>query len=246
MKLSAFLVVAAICGLTSVTYAADVTLSGSAFYRERIALPQDAVLQVELIDPAKPEAVLGIATVAPSGQVPIAFGLVVDSGNISTGQAYAMRARIEVGGSTWFSSPEPMPIDPAKTGEPVSLLLVQTADKGAGGTSDVSLTGTQWRVLELNGKSADPNVTSTLIFDPDRAVSGNGGCNTFRGDVEIEGATMKFGQLASTMMACEGAKSGQEALYHAALSQTASYSVQDGVLTLVDAAGKAVARLGEP
>jgi META domain len=48
---------------------------------------------------------------------------------------------------------------------------------------------------------------------------------------------MKFGQLASTMMACEGEKSAQEALFHAALSQTALYSVQGGELTLVDAAG---------
>ena len=48
---------------------------------------------------------------------------------------------------------------------------------------------------------------------------------------------MKFGQLASTMMACEGEKSAQEALIHAALSQTASYSVQGGALTLVDATG---------
>lgn len=112
--------------------------------------------------------------------------------------------------------------------------------------SGASLAGTEWRVLELAGKSADKNVTSTLIFGADGAVSGNGGCNSFRGDVDIEGATMKFGQLASTMMACEGAKSAQEALFHAALSQTVSYSVQDGELMLADAAGKIVARLGEP
>ena len=247
MKLPPALVAAAICCLASHSaYAADVKLSGSAFYRERIALPQDAALLVELIDLAKPEAALGAATVAPAGQVPIAFGLVVDSSKLSNGEAYAIQARIEVDGSTWFASAEPIPVDPAKTGEPFSILLVQAGGKGAQEASGVSLAGTEWRVLELDGKSADTNVTSTLIFGADGAVSGNGGCNTFRGDVDIEGTTMKFGQLASTMMACEDAKSAQEALFHAALSQTASYSVQDGELTLVDAAGKAVARLGEP
>jgi putative lipoprotein len=99
---------------------------------------------------------------------------------------------------------------------------------------------------ELDGKSADKNVTSTLIFGADGAMNGNGGCNSFRGGVDIEGMTMKFGQLASTMMACDGAKSAQEALFHPALSQTASYSVQDGELTLVDAGGKIIARLAEP
>lgn len=36
-------------------------------------------------------------------------------------------------------------------------------------------------------------MSSTLIFGADGAVNGNGGCNTFRGDVDIEGTTMKFG-----------------------------------------------------
>lgn len=246
MKLCA-LFVAAICGLTpSIAYSADVTLSGSAFYRERIALPQDAALRVEFVDLAKPEALLGTATVAPAGQVPIAFDLVVDQSKLSTGRTYALQARIEVTGSAWFSSPEPVPVDPAKTGEPVSLLLIQAADKGAKNASGISLAGTEWRILELNGKSADPEVTSTLAFGADGAVNGNGGCNTFRGSVDIEGTKMKFGQLASTMMACEGAKSAQEALVHAALSKTASYSVQNGELTLLDAANRIVARLGEP
>jgi putative lipoprotein len=248
LKLPSALVAAAICCLASLSaYAADVKLSGSAFYRERIALPQDAALQVELIDLAKPEIALGATTVAPAGQVPIAFGMVIDSSKLSKGVAYAMQARIEVGGSTWFASAEPIAVDPAKAGEPFSILLIQApGGKGAQDVSGVSLVGTEWRILELDGKSADTNVTSTLAFDADGAVSGNGGCNTFRGSVDIEGTVMKFGQLASTMMACEIAKSTQEALFHAALSQTASHSVRDGELSLIDAAGKVVARLGEP
>lgn len=239
--------VAAICFLASpIAHAADMKLSGSAFYRERIALPEDATLLVELIDLAMPKAALSAATVAPAGQVPIAFGLVVDSSKFSKGKAYAIQARIEVGRTAWFASAEPIPVDPARTGEPFSILLVQAGGKDAGEASGVSLAGTEWRVVELDGKSADPKVTSTLAFGADGAVNGNGGCNTFRGDVDIQGTTMKFGQLASTMMACEGAKSAQEARFHAALSQTAAYSVQDGELTLVDATGKAVARLGEP
>ena len=94
------LVVGAICSLTpSAAHAADVTLSGSAFYRERMALPDDAALIVELVDPAKPETLIGKARVEPSGQVPIAFSLVVDSGKFAAGQAYAFRARIEVDGA---------------------------------------------------------------------------------------------------------------------------------------------------
>ncbi len=246
MKLPTAVVAAVICCLAfQNAEAADVKLSGSAFYRERIALPDDAALLVELIDPARPEAALGASTVAPAGQVPIAFELVLDSSKISNGAAYAIRARIEVDGSTWFASAEPVPVDLASAGEPLSVLLVQAA-KDAQEPSGVSLAGTEWRVLELDGKSADTNVASTLNFGAGGVVSGNGGCNNFRGDVDIEGRTMKFGQLASTMMACGDAKSTQEALFHAALSRTASFLVQDGELTLFDVSGKAVARLGEP
>lgn len=247
MKLLSALVAAAMCCLASHgAYATDVKLSGSAFYRERIALPSDAILLVEFIDLAKPKTTLAATTVAPAGQVPIAFGLVLDSSKLSNGEAYAIQARIEVGGSAWFASAEPTPVDLARAGELFSILLVQAGSKNAEEASGVSLAGTEWRVLELEGKKADTNVTSTLIFDADGAVSGNGGCNAFRGDIDIEGTTMKFGQLASTMMACEDAKSVQEAVFHAALSQTAAYSVQDGNLMLVDAAGKTVARLGAP
>jgi len=195
-------------------------------------------------DLAKPKTVLGAATVAPAGQVPIAFDLIVDSSNLSKAEVYAIQARIEVGGSTWFASPEPTHVDLAKTEEPFSILLVQAGGKSAQEAAGVSLAGTQWKILGLDGKSADPSVTSTLVFDADGAVKGNAGCNTFRGHVDIEGTMMKFGQLASTMIACEGAKSAQEALFHAALGQTESFTIQDGELTLVNAAGKAVARLG--
>ncbi|PAP95199.1 YbaY family lipoprotein [Mesorhizobium wenxiniae] len=69
------------------------------------------------IDLAKPKTALATTTVAPAGQVPIAFGLVVDSSKLSNGVAYAIQARIEVGGSAWFASAEPTPVDLARAGE---------------------------------------------------------------------------------------------------------------------------------
>lgn len=246
MKLSQAIVLV-ICLLASpAVHAADIRLSGSAFYRERIALPPDAALHVEFIDLAEPKAVLGSVTVAPSGQVPIAFDVIVGANKLSKGKAYAMRAHIEVGGTAWFSTPEPIPVDPGKIGEPVSLFLVQAADKGAGVAATISLAGTEWRVTTLGGKSLDSTVKSTLSFGANGTVNGNGGCNTFRGDVEIEGSAMKFGHLASTMMACIGAASTQEALFHEALSQTVSFSIQDGELRLLDQTGNILARLREP
>ena len=112
--------IAATCVLTlSVAHAADVRLSGSAFYRERMALPGHAALVVELIDLAQPEAPLCQTKVEPSGQVPITFVLVVDAGKLAPGQTYGLSARIAVDGAAWFASNEPLRVDLAKAGEPV-------------------------------------------------------------------------------------------------------------------------------
>jgi putative lipoprotein len=154
MKLQPALAVAAICCLTlHGAYAADVNLSGSAFYRERIALPQGATLLVELIDVTKPDAALSTATVAPAGRVPIAFSLVVDSNKLWKGGAYAIQARIEVGGSTWFANAEPIAVDPARAGEPLSVLLVQVGSNDVQEGSGVSLARTEWRVLNWTARA---------------------------------------------------------------------------------------------
>ena len=113
--------------------------------------------------------------------------LVVDAGKLAAGQTYGPKARIAVDGAAWFASDEPLRVDLATAGEPVSLLLPRVADKAASDAAGTSLVGTAWRVRALDGKGADPAVTSTLAFDTDGAVNGNGGRNTFRGDIIIDG-----------------------------------------------------------
>lgn len=104
--------------------------------------------------------------------------------------------------------------------------------------ADSPLGGTEWRVVKIDGNDSAPGVTSTLVFNADKSVNGNGGCNTFRGDVAIEGTTMKFGLLASTMMACEEAKSKQEWAFHQALKDVSSFAMDAGQLSLLGKDGK--------
>jgi putative lipoprotein len=127
--------------------------------------------------------------------------------------------------------------------EAVPLIMAQAE---TGNAQEVAaLTQAEWRVLELNGKEAAAGVISTLEFGAEGAVYGSGGCNRFRGHVEIKGTSMKFGPLGSTMMACEDEKSAQEALFHAAMEQTASYSLEGGELKLLDAEGTTLVRLSK-
>ena len=118
------------CLASWATHAADVTLSGSAFYRERIALPDHAALVVELIDLSRPETVLDETRVEPSGQVPIAFGLVVDAGKFAAGQTYGPRRASRSMARPGLRATSPCG-QSRKGGEPVSLLLLRVDDKAA-------------------------------------------------------------------------------------------------------------------
>ena len=61
------------------------TVGGTAAYRERIALPPDAVLEAELQDVSRADApaiVLGRFRAGPAGQVPIPFAIPYDPARI--------------------------------------------------------------------------------------------------------------------------------------------------------------------
>jgi uncharacterized lipoprotein YbaY/heat shock protein HslJ/uncharacterized lipoprotein NlpE involved in copper resistance len=85
-----------------------VIVSGSAAYRQRIAMPPDAVLTVRVEDVSRadvPAPVL-VETSEPFGarQVPIAFSLTVRSAAIDPRFSYALRATITVEGKLRFTT----------------------------------------------------------------------------------------------------------------------------------------------
>lgn len=68
-----------------------------------------------------------------------------------------------------------------------------------------------WVLESVNNKPIDKekfkNKIPSLEFNlAEKRVSGNGGCNIFSGQIELLGKKIKFGNLASTMMACEDMK----------------------------------------
>lgn len=76
-------------------------LSGTVTYRQRSALPPDAVLEVSLVDVAKmdaPSRTIGSIRVPTQGrQVPIPFEFRYDADRPSSPSEYAIQARIEDG-----------------------------------------------------------------------------------------------------------------------------------------------------
>jgi putative lipoprotein len=244
--LAAFAFAVAGAFLSTATQAADITIGGSVFYRERMALPDDATLLVQLVDTTQtPPDVIGEASVHPTGQVPIAFSLAVDAARLTPEKAHGLMARIEVDGATWFANETPAPIDAQEPAAPISMLLLRVAEKSSpeNSTDTGSVKGTNWRLSSLGGEEADADVVSTLTFNEDGNIGGNGGCNSFGGQARFDGAKLKISDVFSTMMACEEPKMKQEAAFLAALAKVASYTVEGGTLTLLDGSGTALATL---
>ncbi|MCE9832457.1 YbaY family lipoprotein [Vibrio diabolicus] len=84
------------------------TITGTVAYRERIALPPNAVVTVALEDVSladAPAKVLAKQTFETEGkQVPLSFELNYDNNEIKPNHRYSVRARIEVDGKLRFIS----------------------------------------------------------------------------------------------------------------------------------------------
>lgn len=88
-------------------------VTGSVIYRERIALPPNATLKIQLVDVSRmdaPAVVLGEQVISPTGQVPIPFEIAYDPAQIDDRMSYAVQARIEVGGELMFISTQAYPV----------------------------------------------------------------------------------------------------------------------------------------
>ena len=70
----------------------------------------------------------------------------------------------------------------------------------------VRLEGGPWLVEDINGGGIIDNARADVTFDTSNdarpAVYGRSGCNRYRGGWKQEGATVKIGPLAGTLMAC--------------------------------------------
>lgn len=107
-----------------------------------------------------------------------------------------------------------------------------------------SLVGTRWIASMINnGRGAVSSlVAGTRVdaeFTGDGRVHGSGGCNRYSGSYALDGATLSFGEVASTMMLClepEGVGE-QEAAYFAALARVTTFRIEGDRLQLRDADG---------
>ena len=115
-----------------------VRVTGSVLYRERIALPQDALVRVTLADVSLidvPERVIAEQEIRSEGrQVPIPFVLEVPAGAIDEARSYAVRAQIlDASGQLLWSSRERHAVLTRGAPSELRILLRRVAPAGGPG-----------------------------------------------------------------------------------------------------------------
>jgi heat shock protein HslJ len=123
-----------------------------------------------------------------------------------------------------------------------ALLLISglgSSVLAAGGTGG-TLQGPLWTLQRYANGSAmvdvPAGVEANATFENSR-IAGNGGCNRFGGDYTVNGASISFGPLMSTMMACGSPQDDVEKAYLAALGKAATFTATADTLTMYDASG---------
>lgn len=104
-------------------------ITGNVTYMERIALPPDAVVQVQLQDVSRADApaiVLGDQTITASHQVPIPFRIEYDPKQIVENHTYSLTARITIDGQLrWTNTTAILVLTQGNPKENVSIRVSQ-------------------------------------------------------------------------------------------------------------------------
>ena len=99
------------------------------------------------------------------------------------------------------------------------------------------LQGREWKLVELGGQpvATPAEFTSPFItFEADTpGVTGNTGCNSFFGGVDVSGASMLFGVLGSTRRACPDPIADVERRFLQALGETRTWRIEGSQLLLL-------------
>jgi putative lipoprotein len=222
------------------------SLTGSVWYRERIALPPDSIIKVSLQNVARQDAaaeLIASQAIDAQGGPPWPFELRYDKARIEAQGRYVLRASIEsASGRLLFSSTQSVP---AFDDAPGSRDIMVSRVSAKAPEPAVSLTNSYWKLLEIEGQpaalGADQRELHAVLSDEGR-IRGFSGCNRFTGGFERAGEDgLRLSGLASTSMACaEGM--ALETRFLRLLAGTARFAIDGSRLTLYGSEGAATLR----
>ncbi len=238
------------CGGQPVPSAASApAVTGKVTYNEQVALPDKAMVTVQLRDSDLWPDATGLISQQQIGtngnQVPIPFNVTYNSALIQKDHNYALAAFIQDGnGHLLFVPGAPVPV--ITNGNPIQdvQLTVVPAQNSAAVTTTVPTEPTWDAIMFNNGNSGIVSITGVAItaqFGPDGKLSGFGGCNDYSGTYTIgQDGAVKMGPISAAKKSCTQPANvmEQESQYLAALQSAATFQVQGTSLTAQNANGE--------
>ncbi|HET9887414.1 MAG TPA: YbaY family lipoprotein [bacterium] len=217
------------CASNPLSSGSSNAVEGTVTYREQVALPPLAVVEVKILDSASnpTSEYLAATTIRTEGrQVPISFALPYDPAKIQPTHTYVVHAAIGDGAKTLFTTNTIYPVITKGNPKDVDVVLTKVGDVDEAQEAG-TLVGTSWKLQDLQGKRVLNQVEATLSFPEAGLVAGNATCNSFFGTVQVKGQSMKFGPIGSTKMACADSIMDQETKYLQALHKVEKFTIQE-------------------
>jgi putative lipoprotein len=230
-------------------------ITGTATYRERVALSHGAVFEARLSE--RPRAggsgrTLARVVLSNPGQVPIHFEIPVDPRRIERGVPCVIRATITEGSWVRFTGEVPYP--PGRGGAPVTILMRAVTGnepprrprgEARHGRARAGLEDIRWAPIRIGDRAVFATRREPWMELDSRThrMNGSGGCNRMSGGYEADDARLRFGPIASTKMACVDMKTEQA--FFRTLERTRRYRVSGRRLELLDQGGSLLASLEE-
>src|SRR5699024_10924148 len=154
-------------------------LTGELVYRQRIAMAPDAEIHVRLVD-ADDGRTLGQQEIHPEGQqVPIAFHIKYEQGEVASNHAHAVLASVyDAGGQLRWAADQPVTLPASDTDRGIRVRLAQATFNAQ------ALMDTRWQLQYI--EQADGSLAwaqaehpSSIEFGSDGRVGGRAACNSF-------------------------------------------------------------------
>lgn len=220
------------------------TLSVKVSFRERIALPPDAQLDVRIHEVAETDGQgepIAFQRFAMTS-VPMTVSLTYDPQVVDDGSRYAVFAAIRApDGKQMFRATRLLETLEVEDQTPVDLLLMMLPDAEPATAVPRRISGVPWTVTEVFGEAWQNDDPATLVIDGEMNFAIFGGCNRFTGQLAPFGLGLAFPEnIAGTMMACPDEVEALERRFLAALMQVSNYVRYGAGLVLMDSDGRAV------
>jgi len=231
-------------------------LRGTVSYRERIALPPQASVEVRIEDVSiadAPAVVVAQLTIVTDGrQVPIPFALRYTSDRVDPSHRYGVRAAIKAPDGTLMFTTTSHQAVPASSEPAANVdLLLQRAGPDRDGAAVAPLPSETWRLVAIQRPGAAeepvaPEPAYTIEFGADGRFAGRAYCNRYAGAYQQPepGRLTIAPTFAATLAACPPPSIADE--FMRAIGAVTRYELRgdqlrlsfgaDGVLTFTRAA----------